>query len=116
MATHVVEIPDWRPATVNELLTHPMESARLKRRDREVVWAYCKLANVPEARGRRRVSVRVACARGRPIDPDSIHKSLLDALVHAGALADDAAKWCELGPVVIERGPRMTPFTLEDLE
>jgi hypothetical protein len=53
----------------------------------------------------------------RPIDPDGIWKSLCDALVAAGLLVDDSARWCELGSFTQTRGAaKATRIVLTDLE
>jgi hypothetical protein len=116
--THVVTIPGWRPALLNELMgRHPHAVARRKRVDRDLVAGYCRLAELPGAAGRRRVSLVITLGpRGRECDPDAPWKSLLDALVQAGALVDDSADWCELGTVAHARGPSLaTAITLEDV-
>jgi hypothetical protein len=57
-------------------------------------------------------------ARQRPADPDAFWKSLLDALVHAGLLADDDAAHVQLGGVIFRRGepPGGTEIVLEDVD
>jgi hypothetical protein len=52
----------------------------------------------------------------RGVTPDSYFKSLLDALVSAGLLVDDSAKFCELAPTTYERATRRASvITLTDI-
>jgi hypothetical protein len=116
--THTLVIPDWHPARLNELYAgHWGRRARLKRADRDLVGFYARLAAIPPATGRRRVSLVLTLApRQRAGDPDAYWKSLLDALVHAGLLVGDNRQGVELGQVRFERGPgRQTTITLDDL-
>lgn len=116
-AAHRIEVPGWRPATVNELTKrsrHWGAAARLKRRDRRVVAWHAALAGTPRATARRRVSLSIRQPRGRP-DPDGLWKSVLDALVAAGLLVDDSARYCEMGPAAVAPGPLGTTIELEDL-
>lgn len=121
LTTHCLVIPRWRPATTNELMSGRTwhKAARLKKRDREMVAAYARLADIPPAgRTRRRVDVLVRNPKGeRRKDPDAFWKSLLDALVQAELLADDSERWCVLGAVVQTLdGKARTEITLTDLE
>lgn len=109
---------DWHPVTLNALLcAHWSVRGRLKRGDRDLVGIYAKMAGVPKARGRRRVSLVLTMApRQRRPDPDAFWKSTLDSLVHAGLLVDDSPKWCELGTVEFSRGEaRETRIMLVDI-
>lgn len=117
MSTHTLIVDGWQPARLNDLLGHWSRRARLKRADRDVIAAYARLAGVPSARGRRRVSLLITLApRQRAPDPDSLWKSTLDALVRCGLLLDDDRFGVELGPVTFDRGPaRQTAITLEDV-
>ena len=115
---HVLTIDGGHPARLNQWDgRHWSVRARLKRRDRETVGLYARLAAIPPAAGRRRVSLRLTLApRQRAGDPDSYWKSLLDALVHAGLLVDDNRQSVELGEVTFERGSiRRTAIVLEDV-
>jgi Holliday junction resolvase RusA-like endonuclease len=114
-----IEIPLWRPATVNDMTkrgNHWSRAARLKQRDLEMIACYSIVAKVPEATRKRRVGLEIVQPIGRFPDPDNVWKSLLDALVLLGLLRDDSAKWCELAPPVFTRGPGRTVITLTDLE
>jgi hypothetical protein len=116
--THTLKIDGWHPAKINDLYRgHWAIRARLKRTDRELLAAYAKLAGIPQAEGKRRVSLVLTLAPGqRGGDPDAYWKSTLDALVHAGLLLDDNRQGVELGTVTFRRGPaRQTTILLEDL-
>lgn len=94
----VVEIPKWHPARLNAIVGHWGKRSRLKKADRELVWAYTR--NIAPAAGKRRVSLIIVLAgRQKVCDPDAYWKSLLDALVQARMLVDDSPEWVELGPV-----------------
>jgi hypothetical protein len=116
MGVYQLVIPDWLPVTLNQLLGHWRRSGRRKRSDREVIRGYWFASGWPAARGRRRVSITLTQVSGRPRDPDGVRKSVLDALVHAGAIVDDSQLWLEEGPVTIEFGARrQTQIVLEDV-
>jgi hypothetical protein len=95
---------------------------RLKKRDRQMIAGYLRLAGVILPLDRRaipprQVSLRVTLPPGGQPDPDALFKSVNDALVQARALRDDSARWCQLGPVTFERGKALsTTIILEDLE
>lgn len=116
---HNIIIPSFHPARLNQWDgRHWSRRARLKRGDRELIAYYARVAAIPRAAGKRRVSLRLTLAPGqRGGDPDAYFKSVLDALVHAGLLVDDSKEWCEIAPVIFERGKvRQTMIVLEDLE
>jgi hypothetical protein len=115
---HVLDIPGWLPCRLNQLLGHWHNRHRLKKADRETVGLYARLAGIPRARGKRRVSLVLTLApRQRAADPDAFHKSLLDALTACGLLVDDNRQGCELGSVTFQRGrQKATTIILEDLE
>lgn len=118
---HVLRIEKWRPTTLNEFIgRHPMVGHRLKKADRKVVAGYAKQQQIPPAEGRRRVSIKVVLGkRRRECDPDSMWKSLNDALVNAGLLTTDTVAGVELGPVSFDRDPAglgWTEITLTDVE
>lgn len=119
MATHTLTIPNWHPARLNELLNcHWAERNRRKKQDKAMVACYKFLANVPEAEGRRRVSLKLTLGKGqRRPDKDAWWKSTLDALVACGLLVDDSPDWCEPGAVEYARGAtKGTVIVLEDLQ
>lgn len=115
--SYVISIPQWHPVRLNKLLTHWARAHKHKKADREMVWAYAQ--KVPKAQCKRRVHLHLILkGRQKPGDPDSRWKSVLDALVHAGALKDDSHQWCELGQVTFGK-PKMewwgTIIRLEDI-
>lgn len=116
--SHLIAIPGFRPALLNELVgVHRFQAHRRKKRDREMIGVYSILAGVPRATGRRRVSLEIAGPFRRLPDPDAPWKSVLDALVACAMLRDDGAAWCELGSVTYLRELEYrTVITLEDLE
>lgn len=119
MSTHTLTLEKFHPARLNQLLgRHWGAAARLKRRDRDLVYLEALRQGVPPARGRRRVSLLVTLGpKQRAGDPDAYWKSLLDALTHAGLLLDDNRQGVELGDVAFARGAcRRTEVTLTDLE
>jgi Holliday junction resolvase RusA-like endonuclease len=116
MATYAVVIPRWRPALLNELRGHWARGHRRKAADAHVVAVHLALARVPPAAGPRAVAVTIADRWHRRPDPDAPLKSLLDALVRAGALRDDSARWCRWSVPVFTAGPPATTITLTDLD
>jgi hypothetical protein len=116
MTWHVT-IANWRPRTVNELLSmHWRACGRAKAGDMNVIAIHCYAAKVPKATGRRAVSIRMVCAKGRSLDPDAVPKSLLDALVQAGYLMDDNTTWLQFDGCTIERGKQLsTNITIRDI-
>ena len=116
MASHVLTIDGWRPVSLNYLLkSHWAKRGRRKRRDRDMVALHALSQCVPQATGRRRISVQVEGMGPLP-DPDNLLKSLLDALIGCQLLVDDSGAWCELGTIEVVRGRAdRTVITLEDL-
>ena len=117
---HVLTIPHWNPALLNQLMKNRWEESRLKKADSEIVWAIARQERIPIAGGKRRVSIHITLPRkrGRKPDPDAFLKSALDALVKCGMLKDDSDKWCEWTKPTIETGTQDvwgTRITLEDL-
>lgn len=98
-------IERWHPAKVNQLLSgHWSKGHRLKKRDREMVWAYAQ--GTPKASAKRRLELTIVLQKGqRGGDVDAYHKSTLDALKHAGLILDDNRQGVELLPILYERGP-----------
>jgi hypothetical protein len=118
MNTYTLTIDNWHPARLNLWDgRHWKVRARHKRADREIVGLYARLAGIPPATGKRRVSLRLTLGpRQRGADPDAYFKSVLDALVHAGLLVDDDRHGVELGDVVFQRGKiKGTEIVLEDV-
>lgn len=115
---HTLVIDGWHPSTLNQLIRcHWAKAARLKRSDREIVWAEAIVQRVARAEGRRRVDLVIDVERGqRRPDRDAWWKSTLDALVGAGLLIDDGPRWCVTGYVSYRRtGRRRMTIVLTDL-
>lgn len=93
------------------------KAGRLKRQDKNRIGFYFRVSGIPRATTKRRVSLQLIYGKGeRKHDPDAFWKSVLDALVHAGALKNDTDRWVEVAPVVYGRAERReTIITLEDL-
>jgi Holliday junction resolvase RusA-like endonuclease len=118
VGTYTLSIPDWLPVRLNRLIgCHWGTRSKLKKADRQLVGVYAKMAGIPIATTRRRISLTFTLGgRGRAPDPDNLLKALLDSLVQAGLLRDDSGRWCELGEVEVVRGTvRQTTIRLEDL-
>lgn len=114
----MVNIPDYRPPTLNRLLRqHWAVRNRAVKGVYQVVAAYCRLADVPRAMTPRRVSVAVTVAgRGGLPDPDAVLKPLLDGLTRCCKIVDDSSYWLRLGSVTVERGEKtLTAITIEEL-
>jgi len=123
MAIHRLEIPDWLPSSINDLMRmHFHARNRLLKGEAELVAVYFLLAKIPQAEGKRRVTLTFAApgvggGRGAKVgDVDNRLKGLLDSLVKCGGLVDDAPAWMELGEIRAERGLKRTTIVLEDLE
>lgn len=113
----VLTIPGWSPVLVNNLIgQHPMVVHRRKRRDREMVARAMLVYGVPRATGLRRVRFTITGRYGQFPDPDACLKSGLDALVRAGAIVDDSARWCEWSIPIYRRGSQETVIELEDVD
>ena len=120
MTVHRFTIPDWRPVTLNIMMGGTLRNRiKRKKQDREFIGVYARIADVPPATGRRRVSLEINLSgRQKEADPDALFKSLNDGLVHARLLIDDSKKYVELGDVVYSRNktePAGTTIVLEDL-
>lgn len=95
---YVIAIENWRPTPLNKLMGHWSKGHKLKKADRQIIAHYCR--NIPKATGKRAVDIHVILGKGkRKTDPDSLHKSTLDALVHCGMLVNDNDTYVELGRV-----------------
>jgi Holliday junction resolvase RusA-like endonuclease len=115
---YVLTIDGWHPCALNRLIgCHWGTASRLKKRDRRRVGLEALAQRIPKATGKRRVRLHLVLRpRQRRCDVDAYHKSLLDALAHAGLIVDDSPAWCEIAPVTFERGEgRRAVVTLEDL-
>lgn len=112
-----IDIPDWHPHLLNELLTaHRMKAARMKKEDADFFAAYGFNAGVPKAKVKRWVRCTFfGWHSGRRPDPDAFFKSTLDGLVQARLLVDDSGKWCEWErPRIIPSKERRTVVELSE--
>ena len=123
-----LSIDGWHPATVNQIYGNGprwWKGHGLKTRDKKVIAKAVLMAGDPglkidrERPIKRRVHMTMYMAKGqiRP-DKDGVWKSILDALKHAGCLANDSPNWCEHTPVVYERNSDQrfsTVILLEDI-
>lgn len=120
MPAYAIVIPDWLPTTKNVWQRANRHARRkLMKAATEMVWYHARLAGVPPAACRRRVTLAFRAPGGRGAkngDPDARLSCCLDAMVRAGLLVDDSDRWCVLMPREGERGPTRTLIHLEDLE
>lgn len=100
------EIPNWTPATVNQLLGMHWAKARTRKAaDRQMIGVYAYKAGIPKATGKRHVKLTVIkSGKGRLPDPDAYFKSVLDALKNLGYIIDDSSQWVSWEQPIIERG------------
>ncbi len=112
-------IPNWIPVALNRYVgQHWSIGRRLKKIDRHLIMFYAVLHRFPPATGPREVSMLITLqGRDKERDPDSMFKSVNDALVHASLLVDDSRRWCKLGDVSFQRGEqRATTISLTELD
>lgn len=115
-----LHIPRFHPARLNQLMgKHWGPGHKLKKRDRQMIWAHALEQKIPQATGKRRVTLTIILKPyARAADVDSHWKSTLDGLKHAKLLVDDSPKWVELAPVRYVRGTHLawgSIISLEDL-
>lgn len=123
MAIHVLTIHGWIPARLNQILGNRRKGSRLKKRDRIRVANEQRFQQIPEATGRRKVTIEITFAKGdRSGDPDAYYKSAHDALKNAKLLKDDTIRWVQIAePVYLplksrdRTDRRMTRLILEDI-
>lgn len=116
---YFVVIPGWRPPALNELLRGgPWGARRLKAEAKDFFMGYTLQAQVPPARGKRRISLILTIPKGqRKWDIDAFHKATLDACTHAKLIIDDHPKWAQWGGVTyIRPGDLSTTIVAEDIE
>ncbi len=112
-----LEIPDWRPKTLNAILANRWAGPKAKKAAAKFFGVYARVFDIPPATGKRRVSLTLRMAKGeRCPDEDAYWKVTLDALVRCKLLKQDVPKWCTLGPVTFERTGRAgVVVTLEEV-
>lgn len=113
---HEIFIPNWRPASLNMLMTGKLKNRiNLKKSDRQKIAQYC--SDLPKQTHKRRISQHIVLGKGmREYDYDNAWKSLLDGLVKCGALVDDRALYVESGALTYERGSQWgTTIIIEDI-
>ena len=119
MAVHELTIPGFLPARLNSLMGNRRKAGRLKRRDKEWIICHARMAGIPKATGRRRVTLILTFGKGvRSGDPDAYWKSTLDALVHAGLLAKDTHRGVSIEGPEFRRSKTIqssTTIILEDI-
>jgi hypothetical protein len=118
ITTYSVFIPNWRPASLNELMGGSVRNKiRRKKADRKIITFYC--CRLPKATAKRHVSLHIVLTgRQQEADPDAYYKSLLDGLVKCGMLVDDKGEYCSYGMPTYSRGTKEqagTHITLEDI-
>jgi len=110
-----IHIKNWRPAALNEYVgKHWAIGHKLKKRDREMVWAH--MPHVFKPTGKRQVDLHISLApKQKKVDPDGYWKSVNDALVYCGLLIDDTDQYVKLGEVTYSRGEPSTTILLTDI-
>lgn len=105
-STWTLWIPGWHPTPLNKLMHgHWSIGAKRKKADAQQVATAVRAYGVPPAICSRRLEVLIVLGKGqRACDPDAYLKSLLDALVLAGALKNDNRTWVEWFPPRFARG------------
>lgn len=111
-----MEIPGWHPIELNKLVGHRMHAGRLKKHDREIICKAVVAYGIPPATAKRRLDLTLVFEKGdRTRDKDAYWKSLLDALVHSGALKNDSRHWVDYDKPRYARGDVKTTFiTLQE--
>lgn len=119
--TQYLVLMGYTPVSVNRLLNkHWAAAARIKKGDRELIGQLVRdqCIREPGPEVARRINLYVTLKKGqRAPDPDNCWKVLVDSLVHAGVLRDDAPKWFLQGHLVWARSDdtRMTVVEIIDL-
>ena len=116
--SYVVLIPDWHPTRLNEIRgRHAMVAHRRRKADTQFWRAYCHLAGVPKAKGKRRLTLTIGTDKGKQAgDPDAYWKLLLDSLKGLQLLVDDSSKWVELTPLQVSPGTgKATTLIIQEL-
>jgi Holliday junction resolvase RusA-like endonuclease len=113
----VISVPGL-PPSLNDLTRRKLrDRMRLGKRWRHDVAICCLAAQIPPAKGKRRVSLHVTYGPGvRQRDIDAYWKATLDALTHAKAILGDRYHEAAIGDLVHERGTaNETRIILEDV-
>lgn len=111
-------IPDYIPPSLNAMFrVHWARRRIVKRECYDLIAGHAIEQGIGQATGKRRVTVKLTLAGRRQVrDGDSTFKAVLDGLVKAGLLLDDGPAFCELMPLIQERGERVaTTIVLEDV-
>lgn len=92
----VLWVERWEPARLNRVMRgHWSNGHRLKKADRELVAVEASRHFLKAADGPRSVALHLVVPPGRrKPDPDSLWKSLLDALKAARLIVDDTPRLC----------------------
>lgn len=116
MATHRIEIPNWHPTKLNDMIgVHRNTKHALRKADDQMIAAYAMRDHVPMAAGKRRVSLEITITPRQRADEDCFWKSTLDALVNCQRLQGDDPARCQVGTCTIVKGDeRKTVIILED--
>jgi hypothetical protein len=117
MAAYTFFIPGWLPPRLNRSRgRHWSAGHRLTSEAARFFATYARLAGVPAAAGRRRVTLVIVLGKGmRGGDKDNWLKHSQDGLVRAGLVRDDSPAWLEMA-VAYERAPQWgTRVELEDV-
>ncbi len=114
---YFIEIPNWKPPSVNKLMGHWRNGRRLKQAAAQMIATYAHMAKIPKATCKRLVSISVTqSGKGRTGDSDNLLKATLDALKTTGYIKDDNQTWLQYNPPIIRRGKETkTIITLQDL-
>src|SRR5947209_8313257 len=92
--TWTLTVPRWRPPACNSWRgRHWSKAHKLRKAAEQLLATDARQQRIPQAAGRRRVTVEVVLApRMRQPDRDAFDKLLLDALVNVGLLLDDGER------------------------
>lgn len=88
----------------------------MKSHDKEIIGQAVKAYGITPAEERRSVSMLIIHPPGKRFcDKDAYHKSMLDALVHHGAIKNDSHAWVSCEPVEFARGEKLrTIITIQE--
>jgi len=115
---HRIELPGVMPPPLNALMRGKLKDRiRLGKRWRAEVAFAVRAQAIPEAAGKRAVSIVVTLPPGRrAIDPDALYKATGDALVDCRRLRGDSHLWVRWESVRFFRGADLhTSLVLTDL-